>query len=88
MASQKPDNTEHQEPVQEPQYEPGLEQKFIQEFLQERGLTLQELKTLPPEEARKIRIEASRYATARLAELEARARFISTIHDATHSATS
>jgi hypothetical protein len=79
---------EQNETAAEPQYETGLEQKFIIEFLQERGLTLQDLKTLTPDEARKIRVEASRYATARLAELEARARFISTIHDATHNATS
>jgi len=63
--------------------DPGLEQKFILDFLKEKGLTLKDLKALPPEEARRLRIEASRYATARLAELEARARFIHTIHNAT-----
>jgi len=81
-------NHEVKEPVPAQDQEHGLEQKFIKEFLQERGLTLKDLKTLPVEEARKLRIEASRYATTRLAELEARARFIHTIHNATRNATS
>jgi N-acetylglutamate synthase-like GNAT family acetyltransferase len=61
----------------------SLEASLIAEFFAERGFTMQDLKQLPPEEARQLRIEASKYATARLAELEARARFISTIHQAT-----
>ena len=84
MINQK---SEPKKPAAPAQHEPGLEQKFILEFLKEQGLTLKDLKILPPEEARKIRIEASRYATARLAELEARARFIQTIHNATHNTT-
>ena len=81
-------NNEMKEPASAQEPEHGLEQKFIREFLQERGLTLKDLTTLPAEEARKLRIEASRYATARLAELEARARFVDTIHTATRNATS
>lgn len=76
-------NTVKDKPVRQEKVEPGLEQKFIAEFLREKGLTLQDLKKLPADEARKLRIEASKFATARLAELEARARFIHTIHDAT-----
>ena len=83
----KNQNSEPKKPAAAEKPEPGLEQKFILEFLKEKGLTQKDLKTLPPEEARKLRIEASRYATIRLAELEARARFIHTIHNATDSTT-
>lgn len=65
----------------------GLEQHFINEFLAEKGLTWEDLVKLPPEEARQLRIDACKYATARLAELEARARFVSTLHAASQEVT-
>jgi hypothetical protein len=65
-----------------------LEQHLIVEFLAKHKLTLADLKTLPEDEARKLRIEALQYATARLAELEARSGFIHKIHDATRKVTS
>jgi len=63
-----------------------LEMKIIADFLAEKGYTLEKLKDLPAEEARLLRIEASKYASSRLAELEARAHFINIIHSATQSA--
>jgi len=66
----------------------SLEQRLIAEYLKEKGHTRESLKKLPPPEARQLLIEASRYASARLAELEARAHFVDTIHDATDAAKS
>lgn len=62
-----------------------LEHKLIVSFLREKGHTLESIKKLPEAEARQIMVEASRYASARLAELEARSRFVDKLHDAGQS---
>ncbi len=50
-----------------------LEIALMEEYL---GRSLQSLAELPEEEAARLRAEASRYASARLAEIEARAGFV------------
>ncbi len=58
----------------------ALERAYFQAYLQSKGLTIESLKTLPENEARKIRREAALYASAKLAEEETRARFVQDIH--------
>ena len=57
-----------------------LEWSLIQEFLRARGLDADALHTLPAAEARRVLTEASVYAGAKLAEVEARAHFVHDIH--------
>jgi hypothetical protein len=64
---------------QEPRATP--ERMYIEEYLRGKGQTLQSLQALPEEEARQLLVEASVYASGRLAEVETRARFVHDIHD-------
>lgn len=57
-----------------------LEQALIDEFLRARGLDSSALHALPEDEAKRVLTEASVYAAAKLAEIEARAHFVHTIH--------
>ncbi len=52
-----------------------LERKFIAEYLLDKGYRITDLRRLPREMSRKLMIEACRYATLKLAEIEARSRF-------------
>ncbi len=70
--------------------EPGMEQPgaalermYIEEYLRDRGYTWRSLSGLPAEEARRLMIEASQYASCKLAEVEKRARFVKDIHGRT-----
>ncbi|MCZ7553771.1 MAG: hypothetical protein M5U05_14485 [Anaerolineales bacterium] len=56
-----------------------LEKRYIDEYLESRGVRWEDLARLPEEEAKALMIEASRYATAKLAKQEARAQFRSKI---------
>jgi len=58
-----------------------LEQAFIAEYLADHGYRLDELANLPHEQARALMAEASRYASAKLAEVEARAHFVEDIDE-------
>lgn len=58
-----------------------LEQAFITEYLQGRGYRLEDVAELPHAQARLLLAEASRYASARLAEVEARAHFVEDIDE-------
>ena len=62
--------------------DPGgqLENALIEEFLRARGLDSSALHALPEDEAKHLLTEASVYAATRLAEVEARAHFVHTIH--------
>ena len=60
-----------------------LEKALIEEYLREKGYTLKELKKLSPETADTLRKEASRYASLKMEEVEARAHFIKELHDDT-----
>lgn len=66
--------------------EAALELMYIDEYLQERGYTMKDLCALPEEEAKRLMIEACRYASFRLAEVESRAKFRKEIHYTPHSA--
>jgi hypothetical protein len=57
-----------------------LESAFIDEFLRARGYNRRAVEALPRDEARSILSEASVYAAAKLAEVEARARFVHELH--------
>lgn len=52
-----------------------LERRYIIEFLHEKGYQLADLKNLPFYEGKQLMIEACRYASLKLAEVEARAQF-------------
>lgn len=57
-----------------------LERAFIEIYLKNKGTSLQGLKKLPRLKARRLRIEASIYASGRLAEIEARAALVTEMH--------
>lgn len=60
--------------------EAALERMYIEEYLAEKGHSLKSLQTLPKEKARKLMMNACRYATFKLAEVEARAHLQHEIH--------
>ena len=60
--------------------EATLERMYIEEYLAEKGHSIMSLRTLPKDEARKLMMEACRFATFKLAEVEARARLQHEIH--------
>jgi hypothetical protein len=51
-----------------------LESRYIEDYLRMKGCCKDDLPLLPKETARRLMIEASRYASMKLAEHEARAR--------------
>ena len=53
----------------------ALERRLIIEYLRDKGYQLQDLKGLPIREAKQLMSEACRYASIKLAEVEARAQF-------------
>jgi hypothetical protein len=57
-----------------------LEQALITEFLERRGLSRAALLELPEPEVHALMREASAYASARLAEVEARAHYVHELH--------
>jgi hypothetical protein len=57
-----------------------LEKMYLEEFLHGKGLSIEALRELPEEEARQIMKEACRYASMKLAEVEARAQLRKDIH--------
>jgi hypothetical protein len=59
-----------------------LEKSLIEAFLMGKGFSLEKLKKLPKEEAKRLMTEASIYASGKLAELEERAHFMEELHDA------
>ncbi len=58
----------------------ALERKLIEEYLRSKGYCLHDLGRLPRAEAKKLMIETCAFATARLAEVESRAKFQQKIH--------
>lgn len=62
-----------------------LERAFMEEFLHEQGYSLEKLKELPKEIAENLMKEASKYASLKMEEVEARARFVEDIHDTASS---
>jgi hypothetical protein len=74
MMAQEPDARAMEDP------EGRLENVLIEEFLRIRGLEAGALHALPEDEAKRVLTDASVYAAAKLAEVEARAHFVHTIH--------
>jgi len=68
--------------------ESRLEKIFIEAYITSKGYKLKDLKLLPPDELRQLMVDASIFASAKLAEVETRARLIKDIHDASDSVTS
>lgn len=65
-----------------------LERIFINAYITEKGYKLENLHELPADELKQLMTDASRYASAKLAEMETRAHLIKEIHDASQSVTS
>jgi len=58
-----------------------LEKALIEEYLHNKGYSLKELKKMPIEIADKLMKEASKYASLKMEEVEARARFVKELQD-------
>jgi hypothetical protein len=59
----------------------AMEKALIEEYLMEQGYSLEKLKGLPERVAKQLMKEASRYASLKLEEIEARAHLVEEIHD-------
>ncbi len=57
-----------------------LEQQLISDYLNSKGHTREDLLTLPIEQVRQLMREACKYASLRLAEIEARSQLRQKIH--------
>jgi len=53
----------------------ALERRFIIEYLHDKGHRLEDLKRLPVKESKQLMIDACRYASLKLAEVESKAQF-------------
>ena len=58
-----------------------LERAFIEEYLRSQGYSLETLEELSKKLRKKLMTEASRYASLKLEEIEARAHFVDEIQD-------
>ncbi len=65
-------------PPEDPQAR--LERSYLEEYLQTRGYSLKDIPYLPKEEARALMIEACKYASIKLAEVEMRSRLVHDLH--------
>ena len=59
----------------------AMEKALIEEYLAEQGYSLEKLKELPERVAKQLMKGASRYASLKLEENEARAHLVEEIHD-------
>jgi len=59
-----------------------LERMLIETYLGGKGFTLEQVRALPEADARQLMTEASTYASGKLAEVEVKARLMTTLHDA------
>lgn len=57
----------------------SLEARLIEEFLAEKGYRMSDLKNLPDNERRDLMVAACMYAAIRLANIEARSKFVEKI---------
>lgn len=57
-----------------------LEKQFISDYLKEKGYRSEDLTTLPKEIAHCLMVEACRYASLKLAEIESRSHLQRKIH--------
>ena len=70
--------TDRLRPMEDP--EARLERALVDEFLRARGHDATTLERLPAEERKRLLQEASVHAGAKLAEIDARARFVHELH--------
>jgi len=59
----------------------AMEKALIEEYLVGQGYSREKLKDLPEELVKKLMQEATRYASLKLEEIQARAHFVEEIHD-------
>lgn len=59
-----------------------LEKTLIEAYLKGKGYTPEDLKKMPEDQARQLHVEASTYASGKLAEVEIKAQFVQHLHDA------
>jgi hypothetical protein len=52
-----------------------LEKTLLEEYLRKQGYSLADLKTLPEEKAKALMVEACKYASLKLAQVESKAGF-------------
>jgi hypothetical protein len=57
-----------------------IEKALLEAYLQQRGFHLNEIDSLPEEQARELMTKASQYASLKLAQVESTARFREKIH--------
>lgn len=57
-----------------------LEKMYIEEFLQSKGFNFRDLEDLSAEHVKRLMVEACKYSSIKLAEIEARAKFREKIH--------
>ncbi len=57
-----------------------LSRKYLEEYLASRGHTWESVHALPPDQARKLLIEASTYASDKMAEVQMRAHMVDALH--------
>lgn len=57
-----------------------LEKHYIEAYLRDRGYTFADLNKLPAPEAERLLVEASSYASLRLAESEMKSRLVHELH--------
>ena len=62
-------------PIMRKMHHSGLEWQLITDYLKEKGYSRRDLRNLPEDEAHRLRIEACKYASLKLAEVESRAQF-------------
>jgi hypothetical protein len=67
------------QPVEDPNA--VLEKALMEEYLKEQGYSLEKLKELPKALAEKLMKEASQYASLKMEDVEARARFVEELHN-------
>ena len=59
----------------------AMEKALIEEYLKEQGYSLEKLKELPERVEKQLMKEASKYASLKLEEIEARAHLVEEIQD-------
>jgi len=62
----------------------ALERKLVEEYLQSQGYRIEDLHKLPEEKVKELMTEACRFASLKLAELEAKSHFREHIRAPSH----
>ena len=57
----------------------ALERQFISQYLKDQGIEWAAIRSIPNDQARMLMAKASQYASLKLAEIEARSKFIQKI---------